>query len=267
MTKFSWKSVLSLILTLSISTGVLLQRGCFDAGSVVQYSNRYEAAQHQTVLVSLPDGQGSGVVTIRTNPWGEKRVFVWTAAHVVAKQDGTCFSEASIILNIRNRNHKVGRTIFKGRVIGFDPNLDVALLWVDAPAEYFLGAKFDSANPPKVGASLFHVGNFLGDTFDGSVSAGILSQIGVLPDLEGWPWPISDQFTSLIIPGSSGGPVFNGDNNKVVGLAVGSVAGLIYVYVPVRALEIFANRRGVQFALRGNRCPSDAGLELLVATP
>jgi S1-C subfamily serine protease len=254
VTKLSWKSVLSLVLALPLSTGVFLQRGCSDTGGVVHYSNRYEAAQHKTVLIATSYGQGSGVVVIRKNDLGQKRVFVWTACHVV---EGV--STAKVIINIRNETRRVGQTIFNGRVIGFSKEIDCALLWVDAPADYFVGAEFDSSVPLRVGDTLYHCGNFLGVSFDGSISMGVVSQLGIFPpDMKGWPWPVADQMTVSIVPGSSGGPVFNRKNDKVVGLAVGSFPGTdLYIYVPVRALQQVGRVNGTRFAIRGNWCPSD----------
>ncbi len=210
--------------------------------------NRYEQAQHKTVLIVSPDGgQGTGVVIKRGD-----RIFVWTAAHVVYGFD---HAEARII--IRNGDHKVGSTTFGAKVIALDSLVDAALLYVDAPVDYFVPAEFDSILPPLVGTQVYHVGNFLGAKFDTSVSTGVVSQIGADPG-KNWLWAITDQFTAAISPGSSGGPVFNSENDKVVGLAVGVVSNFgdpVKVYIPVRVIEAWASTLGLGWAIRGDVSP------------
>lgn len=122
---------------------------------------------------------------------------------------------------------------------------------------YFIPADFDSIVPPPVGTALYHVGNFLGADFDNSVSTGILSQHGVQPKFPNWPWTIVDQTTLPVMPGSSGGPVFNSQNDKVVGLVVGTLRGDdVNFYVPVRAIEVWAESAGLAWAVRGNESPA-----------
>lgn len=216
-------------------------------------AHRFERAQRQTVLVSTPFGSGTGVVIKR-----HEHVFVWTAAHVVS---ATGSPTVKVIL--RNGLHKAGEASFTGSVIAKSPALDLALISVDAPEEFFSGATFDDILPLPVGSAVYHVGNFLGADFDNSVSTGVLSQVGVSPQrLLGWPWPVADQTTTLIVPGSSGGPIFNDKNNRVIGLAVGTVNN-IFVFVPTRAIEVFATAAHVSWAVRGNDCPSNAELRTL----
>lgn len=227
-------------------------------------SHRFERAQKQTVLVSTVSGSGTGVVVKRHD-----HVFVWTAAHVVSDT-----GSPAIKVILRNGLHKAGDASFTGSVIAKSIILDVALISVDAPENFFeQSATFDDILPLPVGSSVYHVGNFLGTDFDNSVSTGVLSQVGVNPEhLTGWPWPVADQTTALIVPGSSGGPIFNDKNNRVLGLAVGTVDN-IFVFVPIRAIEVFANSAHVFWAVRGHDCPSNAELRSLaepfkvVATP
>lgn len=221
--------------------------GVDSASPVGGFSNRYEAAQHKTVLIVAPDGQGTGTVVQRGS-----RTFIWTAAHVVEGHD-----TVKVRTVIRHNYHRVGITEFTGRVIAVNKILDVALLHVDAPSKYFLPAEFDSLVPPPVGSAVYHVGNFLGADFDNSVSTGVISQHGVKPiDENGWPWPVVDQTTSVVNPGSSGGPVFNSANNKVIGILVGTIPGRgINFYVPTRALETWADSQGLGWAVRGDSSP------------
>jgi S1-C subfamily serine protease len=241
-TVIKWGSTLLAVATLATGTVAFFRGHVPVLGRAL---NQFEHAQRKTVLVVAPDGQGSGVVVKRGG-----KVFVWTACHVV-------YGHEKVLIKtiVRNGFHKVGESVFTGRVVAYDAGVDVALLYVDAPSEYFEGAEFDSLIPPSVGSAVYHVGNFLGAAFDGSVSTGVISQIGVNPG-EGWPWAITDQTTASIVPGSSGGPLFRTSSNKILGLVVGHVPPRpIYVYVPVRVIEVWAEKAGVLWAVRGNKSP------------
>jgi S1-C subfamily serine protease len=242
-----WASALVSLLV-AIGGGVAIFRSGVDSVSPVGGArNRYEAAQRSAVLLIAPNGgQGTGIPMLRGD-----RTFVWTANHVV---EGA--TKIKVRTVIRHNYHRVGYTDFTGAVIATNATLDVALLFVDAPAKYFRHVEFDSPVPPSVGSALYHIGNFLGEDFDNSVSTGILSQHGVKPLGNGWNWAITDQMTTAVVPGSSGGPVFNAANDKVAGVVVGHIPGLqMYFYVPVRAIEVWADGAGLDWAVRGDYSP------------
>lgn len=222
--------------------------------------NPYEDAQRATVIVKPKTGEGSGVVIHRQNRFGKQRLFVWTAAHVVNEAD-----DYSVVIRqiVRNEGYKVGNMEFKARLIlRSDASVDLALLWIDAPPEYFGGAEFDTGEI-RLGHPLYHVGNFFGETYDDSFSTGVLSQFGANRG-KNWPWgdQFLDQMTTLIVPGSSGGPVFNAESDKLVGIAVGW-AGFpgISFFVPLRTLVPFSHQTGFDWAVYGNWCPTDAELK------
>ena len=222
-------------------------------------SNPAVSAQKATVSVKAKTGEGSGVVIRRENRFGQPRLFVWTAAHVVDGADDYAVVSRQII---RNEGHKVGTLDFKAKLIlRSDASVDLALLWLDAPLGYFSGAEFDTGEL-RIGQPLYHVGNFFGETFDDSFSTGVLSQFGAHPGKD-WPWgdAFLDQMTTLIVPGSSGGPVFNAENDKLVGIAVGW-AGLpgISFFVPLRTIIPFSHQTGFDWAVYGSWCPTDAEL-------
>jgi S1-C subfamily serine protease len=250
------------IRTFKIATVFLLA-----IGILAQFAHRtpktqtYTRSQKSTVLLVAKDGgQGSGVVIRRENALGS-RLFVWTAAHVVS---GSPEMEVKQFIRIGTR--KAGSVSLGANVIAQSPGGDMALLWLDADADYFPGSHL-STEPAPVGTPVYHVGNFLGADFDDSISTGVISQIGVMPSMFGWPWPVSDQMVGAACPGSSGGPVFRADNNEVLGLVVGAPGrgSLGFVcYVPVRAMNAWAEEAGMQWAIRGTRCPDDKTLRELV---
>lgn len=220
--------------------------------------NKYELAQAKTVLIKSDIGQGSGVVVKRSSDDGD-RVFVWTANHVVAKANTVL-----VIRHLRQDGKDAGELVFTARVIARFPDRDCALLWVACPPSSFEEAQWGDTRPLTVGTPIFHVGNFYGEDFEGSVSTGIVSQIGIHPALVGWPWKVADQCSALAVPGSSGGPVFLDSTEEVVGLIVGGPSDQISSFVPVREIERAASEGKVLWAVRGKLCPSDSVLESLV---
>ena len=222
--------------------------------------NRYTHAQKQTVLIRAKDCQGSGVAIRRVDPFGEGRWFVWTAAHVVEQDDSP-----KVVITIKNDDVRCGEVIFTGHLIARNKDADVALLWVDMPDGYLTASQFDSVPPLPVGTPVYHVGNFLGSAFFGSVSTGVVSQTSLTPG-DDWPWLLSDQSTFMLMPGSSGGPVFNGVNEKVCGIAVGIFGrgNLAGVFIPVREVLAVASTEGVEWSVFGTRCPAKSKLSELV---
>lgn len=242
------KNLFALVAAVSLSLTALVVT---MVGIKVQ-PNQYETMQKSVVLVKASDGQGSGVVVERTNGKGKTRVFVWTANHVVEAD-----TEVAVVKNIRFEGHRAGEASFKAKVIGRDAKKDLALLWVDAPASYFRAAEFAEEAPIRVGTSLTHVGNVLGEAFEDSVSVGLMSQIGMNPG-GSFPWVLTDQYAGEAYFGSSGGPIFRTSDKEVVGIVVGGIVQSGFMqFVPVREISDFANRNGYHWAVRGNWCPSD----------
>lgn len=220
-------------------------------------------AANSTLLIVTPTGSGTGVVVHRTNPAGERRVFLWTAAHVAKGSDAV----ARRIFRVGTQ--KAGFAEFPAVLIGIDVTADLALYWVVSPPGLTSGATF-SSTVAQPGESVFHIGNFYGDNFDNSLTTGIVSQVGVRPlRLPGWPWEIVDQTDAAGAPGCSGGGVFN-TAGEVVGLMVGTGPSLgigISVFVPTRVIWGFAQSAGLDWAVYGNSCPPDAALVSVAVPP
>lgn len=219
--------------------------------------NKYEYAQKATVILESDSSFGSGVTVQRVNPDWKVRTFVWTAAHVVRG----CNTIKVRVID-RYQYQKVGEHDFVARVLARDSADDLALLEiVEAPAQYFHSVQFDRPLYERVGTQVFHVGNYHGPLFDGSVSTGIVSQSGAAPPET--PWRTTDQTTAFIEHGSSGGGLFDERDSAVVGIVVGMVGPGIGFYVPIREIDRFAHVHHVAFALRGQDCPNDAALNSL----
>lgn len=122
-----------------------------------EYAARYARAQKSTVLLESSTSFGSGVVTKKTNPNHQDRLFIWTAAHCVRSDNSVKVSQV-----VRLNGLKVGTINFTANVIARDSALDLALLWMQAPPEFFTTSAFDGATILPVGTKVFHCGNFNG---------------------------------------------------------------------------------------------------------
>ena len=160
----------------------------------------------------LRPGAGSGFIVSRDG-------YILTNNHVVADAE-----RVSVTL-LDNRR-------FDARVVGRDPNTDVAVIKIDAtdlPA-----VTFGNSESLRIGDWVLAVGNPLGFTF--TVTAGIVSakgrQLDGLRD-PGQSYSIQDfiQTDAAINPGNSGGPLFN-LSGEVVGInsAIASQTGLYSGY-------------------------------------
>jgi len=219
-------------------------------------------AQESTVRVQAPDGTGSGFVIARKDVrTHQSRYFVWTARHVTQPN----FPDLKVEKIIRwNQTNRVTYTYAAHTLVRL-ADTDAALLAVDAPPGAFAGVDVYTSEI-SVGDSIFVIGSPLGD-FDGSVSVGILSQRDSHPThVEGWPWALVDQTDARVLPGSSGGPVFE-RSGKVVGIIVGGPnQGMLGIshFVPLRAIRSDSVYSGIQWALYGNLCPDDAAISAAI---
>lgn len=205
-----------------------------------KHEQSYEALQSETVTVDTDDGTGSGVVIVRGD-----RTFVWTAAHVV-----THFSSVDVKQSFRYNGATAGEQIFPAQVICRMDN-DIALLWVHCPPGKLAGARWTS-DSVGVGCSVISIGTLNGK-FDGSVSIGIVSQVGVSQGSH-MPWKCADQATTVVYPGASGGPIFF--QGQIAGLVVGW-PGLpqVSLFVPVRDIYRAARESNILWAMWGRECP------------
>ncbi len=145
--------------------------------------------------------QGSGVVL---SAQGE----VLTNHHVIAEA-----------LDLRVRLHDGQR--LRARVVGSDPERDLALLQIVEPVEGLRAAVLGDSEALAVGDWVLAVGNPLG--LEHSVTRGIVSAKGRRERLGG-PGPVDFlQTDAAINPGNSGGPLFD-LRGEVVGINA-AVAG------------------------------------------
>jgi serine protease Do len=160
----------------------------------------------------LRQGSGTGFITSRDG-------YILTNNHVVADADRVT------VKLLDNRE-------FNARVVGRDPNTDVAVIKIDA--DNLPAVSFGSSEAARIGDWVLAFGNPLGFTF--TVTSGIVSAKGRQlrglqdPDVQ---YSIQDfiQTDAAINPGNSGGPLVN-MNGEVIGInsAIASSTGLYAGY-------------------------------------
>ena len=167
----------------------------------------------------LPLGAGSGFV------W-DRQGHVVTNFHVI---DGA----EQVEVALADHSH------WRARLVGIAPELDLAVLRVDAPAERLVPLPVGDSTRVRVGQTVLAVGNPFG--FDHTLTTGVVSALGRTVDSPSGV-RIHDviQTDAAINPGSSGGPLIDsrgrlvGVNTAIYGTS-GSSAGVGFA-IPAAAV-------------------------------
>jgi serine protease Do len=158
------------------------------------------------------EGSGSGFVV-------SKDGYILTNNHVVDGSD-------QVTVRLLDRRE------FKAKIIGTDPNTDLAVLKIDA--KNLVPAPLGSSDAARVGEWVLAVGNPLGENLTFTVTSGIISAKGRTLALPGQSErSIQDfiQTDAAINPGNSGGPLVS-VRGQVVGVnsAIASQTGFYSGY-------------------------------------
>jgi serine protease Do len=160
----------------------------------------------------VEQGSGSGFIVSSDG-------YILTNNHVVAGAD-------KVTVRLYDKRE------FTARVVGTDPNTDVAVIKIDARGLPTVG--FGNSDSTRVGEWALAIGNPLGEAFAFTVTAGIISAKGrLLAGLQQTRYSIQDfiQTDAAINPGNSGGPLVN-IRGQVVGInsAIASETGFYAGY-------------------------------------
>src|SRR5947207_3924121 len=160
----------------------------------------------------VEQGSGSGFIVSADG-------FILTNNHVVAGAD-------KVTVRLYDKRE------FIAKVVGTDPNTDVAVIKIDARGLPTAG--FGNSDSTRVGEWALAIGNPLGEAFAFTVTAGIVSAKGrLLQGLQQTRYSIQDfiQTDAAINPGNSGGPLVN-IRGQVVGInsAIASETGFYAGY-------------------------------------
>jgi serine protease Do len=158
------------------------------------------------------EGSGSGFIVSRDG-------YILTNNHVVDGSD-------QVTVRLLDRRE------FKAKIVGTDPNTDLAVLKIDA--ENLIPAPLGNSTAARVGEWVLAVGNPLGDALTFTVTSGIISAKGRTLALPGQSErSIQDfiQTDAAINPGNSGGPLVS-VRGEVIGVnsAIASQTGFYSGY-------------------------------------
>lgn len=115
-------------------------------------------------------------------------------------------------------------TSYNAEVVGTDPYADIAVIQLDVNPEKLHPLPIGDSSKLRVGEQITAIGNPFG--LSGSMTSGIVSQLGRLLPAQGTNFSISDviQTDTAINPGNSGGPLLN-MRGEVVGINTAIYSG------------------------------------------
>jgi S1-C subfamily serine protease len=197
-------------------------------------------------LLEVPsEGAGSGIVL-------DKQGHVLTNYHVVENA-----REIQVLL-FDGSSHS-------GRLVGFDPATDVAVLKVDAPASLLVPVVFGTSTNLRVGQRVFAIGNPFG--LERTLTTGIISSLNrSLPTKSGRTIKSIIQTDAAINPGNSGGPLLDSGSrligmNTAIASRTGQSSGVGFA-IPVSTL----GRIVPQLIRQGKVIRPDAGISRVYQT-
>lgn len=171
-------------------------------------------------VMEVPRGSGSGFV------WDTDGHIV-TNFHVIEKS-------ASIKVTLK------GGQVFPAQLVGQEPDKDLALLKIEAPANLLKAVSVGSTDNLRVGQKVLAIGNPFG--LDQSLTVGVISALGrEIQSQTGRRIQDVVQTDAAINPGNSGGPLLD-SSGRLIGVNTqiyspsGASAGIGFA-VPVNAVK------------------------------
>ena len=160
-------------------------------------SNIYEEVGPSVVNIQHSQGEGSG--------------FVWDSAGHIVSNNHVIEGADRILVTFADG------TVTEGRVIGTDPDSDLAVLQVDLPAAQLRPVTLADSTQLKVGELAIAIGNPFGQA--GTMTVGFVSALGRRLEVDSTVYNIPDviQTDAAINPGNSGGVLLN-PQGEVVGV-------------------------------------------------
>src|SRR5579885_179520 len=197
------------------------EKGADEKATIQVYKNTRDSVVHISTFAlrrdvfnrnvqQIPEGTGSGFV------W-DKDGHVVTNYHVIQNADA---AQVTLTLEGGKKNAK-----YYARVVGVQPDKDLAVLWINAPSSQLRPIPVGSSKDLQVGQDAFAIGNPFG--LDQSLTKGIISARGrEIESVAGTPSKDGIQTDAAINPGNSGGPLLDSSGRLIgVNTAIYSPSG------------------------------------------
>ena len=189
-----------------------------ERSTIELYEQSRESVVHITTLADRPAGPFGG--NFQEVPSGTGSGFIWddrghvvTNFHVIRGANG-----AEITLHDQRS--------FRATLVGAAPDMDLAVLRIDAPLDALHPIPIGVSNDLKVGQKVYAIGNPFG--LDQTLTTGIISALGREIESAGQQ-KIRDviQTDAAINPGNSGGPLLDSAGRLIgVNTAIASPSGV-----------------------------------------
>ena len=192
-----------------------------NKASVVHVTNnRFYRNLFSLDVNTIPQGTGTGII------WDESGLIL-TNYHVIAKAN-------QILIKIYDKS------VYEAELIGLEPNKDLALLKIEAPANKLKPIQISENSLLQVGQKVLAIGNPFG--LDHTLTEGVVSALGrEIQSPSGTPIRGVIQTDAAINPGNSGGPLLNsrgdliGINTQIYSMSGGN-AGIGFA-IPVDKIQ------------------------------
>ena len=226
---------------LALVLGTILLAGCYEKEQGSQGNNTAQASSHASSGPSIPADEpvarvasrvGPSVVqvnvkAVQQTPLGTERG-EGIGSGVIYRSDGYIITNNHVVEEATDVSVAFADgTIEEARVVGADPNTEIAVIRVDR--DDLPAATFDTRNTPIVGQVAVAIGSPSG--FESTVTSGVVSGVGreFPPELTGDSKAARSALTDLIqtdaaiSPGNSGGALSDRD---------GEIIGINVAYLP-----------------------------------
>jgi S1-C subfamily serine protease len=178
---------------------------------------------YSDAVSSVAETVGPAVVRVDTRERGNKPGRGGTGSGVVISPDGLVLTNAHVVNGARDirLSDTEGRTT-EARLLGIDPDTDLALLRADAARSLAFALLGDSKKLRR-GQIAIAIGNPLG--FESTVTAGVISALGrSLRATSGRMIEDVIQTDAALNPGNSGGPLVS-SRGEVIGINTAVIMG------------------------------------------
>jgi S1-C subfamily serine protease len=197
--------------------------------------------------IQVYDGSNRGVVNIITSTVSYDRFFMLPSPGEGAGSGSVIDKRGHILTNYHvvedARDSQVtlnGKTYEDAQGIGTDPDQDIAVLKIDAPADELFPVPVGTSDNLRVGQRVYTLGNPFG--LEGTLTTGIISNINrTLPSRTGREMKLIIQTDAAMNPGNSGGPLLD-TSGRMIGMNVaiatksGQSAGLGFA-IPINRIR------------------------------